>query len=142
MSFGSEFATGFAQGFQMMSSKQDKAEDRKFRNRVQDWRESDALRKDDIERQKYMLKTPADLAKEREITERAGAIPGRTSTNTPTGTGTAELEAARQAITSNESGGRYDVLGPTQKNGNYAIGRYQVMASNVPEWTRQALGNR
>lgn len=44
------------------------------------------------------------------------------------------------AISNIESGGKYDLLGPTTKTGDQAIGKYQVMASNVPEWTRAALG--
>lgn len=39
-----------------------------------------------------------------------------------------------------ESGGRYNAVGPDTGNGNRALGKYQVMASNVPGWTREALG--
>lgn len=39
-----------------------------------------------------------------------------------------------------ESGGRYDLLGPTTKSGDQAIGKYQIMGANVPEWTKAALG--
>ena len=39
-----------------------------------------------------------------------------------------------------ESGGRYDIMGPDTGGGNRAIGKYQIMANNVPEWTRAALG--
>lgn len=44
------------------------------------------------------------------------------------------------AIGQFESGGRYNAKGPVQKNGNQALGKYQVMASNVPSWTKAALG--
>lgn len=39
-----------------------------------------------------------------------------------------------------ESGGRYDALGPVQKNGHQAVGKYQVMTFNIPQWSREALG--
>lgn len=38
-----------------------------------------------------------------------------------------------------ESGGRYNAVGPETKYGR-AYGKYQVLASNVPAWTREALG--
>ncbi len=44
------------------------------------------------------------------------------------------------AISGIESGGRYDLIGPVTRGGDRAIGKYQVMASNVPEWTKEALG--
>ena len=44
------------------------------------------------------------------------------------------------SISNIESGGRYDLMGPAVHGGDRAIGKYQVMASNVPEWTRAALG--
>jgi hypothetical protein len=44
------------------------------------------------------------------------------------------------AISSIESGGRYDLLGPTTKTGDRAYGKYQVMGNNVPQWTKEALG--
>jgi len=46
------------------------------------------------------------------------------------------------AIASIESGGRYDLLGPTTKTGDRAHGKYQVMGANIPEWTEAALGKR
>lgn len=50
------------------------------------------------------------------------------------------MDRWKAAISNNESGGRYDLLGPIQHTGDYAVGKYQVMASNVPSWTRAALG--
>jgi hypothetical protein len=44
------------------------------------------------------------------------------------------------AISSIESGGKYDKLGPVTKSGDRAYGKYQVMGANVPEWTRTHLG--
>lgn len=44
------------------------------------------------------------------------------------------------AISSIESGGRYDLLGPTTKSGDRAHGKYQVMGANVGPWTKEALG--
>jgi hypothetical protein len=45
-----------------------------------------------------------------------------------------------RAISGIESGGRYDLLGPVTGSGDRAYGKYQVMGTNVPEWTRAALG--
>jgi hypothetical protein len=44
------------------------------------------------------------------------------------------------AISNIESGGRYDLLGPVTRTGDRAYGKYQIMGSNIPEWTRAALG--
>lgn len=44
------------------------------------------------------------------------------------------------AISGIESGGRYGLLGPIVKNGDRAYGRYQVMGSNIPQWTQEVLG--
>jgi hypothetical protein len=53
---------------------------------------------------------------------------------------TGGTDAYGRAISGIESGGRYDLLGPVTKTGDRAYGKYQVMGSNVPEWTRAALG--
>lgn len=45
------------------------------------------------------------------------------------------------AISSIESGGKYDALGPVTKNGDRAYGRYQVMGNNIPQWTKAHLGS-
>ena len=46
------------------------------------------------------------------------------------------------AIASIESAGSggYAALGPKTKSGDRAYGRYQVMGTNIPEWTKAALG--
>ena len=52
-------------------------------------------------------------------------------------------EQRRNAIAAIESAGSgdYGAVGPvTNRQGNRAYGRYQVMASNIPSWTKQALG--
>lgn len=53
-----------------------------------------------------------------------------------------EFDAMRfaAAIGQFESGGKYTAIGPDTGSGNRALGRYQVMASNVPSWTKEALG--
>lgn len=48
--------------------------------------------------------------------------------------------AYRDAIASIESGGRYDIVGPTHPKMGRALGKYQVMEANLPQWTKQALG--
>lgn len=47
----------------------------------------------------------------------------------------------RQAIKNIESsGGNYGALGPVTASGDRAYGAYQVMGSNIPSWTKSALG--
>lgn len=54
------------------------------------------------------------------------------------------LDALLEAIGWAESRGRYDAVGPRVASGMYAgqraLGRYQVMPGNLPEWSRAALG--
>jgi hypothetical protein len=45
-----------------------------------------------------------------------------------------------RAIASIESGGRYDIVGPTHPKLGRALGKYQVMEANVGPWTKQYLG--
>lgn len=71
--------------------------------------------------------------------------PKQISDNVKNGIGGFDINAARTAITANESGQRgYDFVGPktVRKSGvvDYPIGRYQIMASNVPQWSQQYLG--
>lgn len=51
-----------------------------------------------------------------------------------------QMSGYGKAISSIESGGRYDLLGPVTRNGDRAYGKYQVMGANVPTWTKDALG--
>jgi len=44
------------------------------------------------------------------------------------------------AIGKFESGGNYKAIGPDTGNGNRAYGKYQIMASNIPSWSKEALG--
>lgn len=44
------------------------------------------------------------------------------------------------AIAKQESGGKYDAIGPVTKSGARALGKYQVMETNLPEWSQKALG--
>lgn len=44
------------------------------------------------------------------------------------------------AISSVESGGNYRAIGPDTGGGNRALGKYQVMASNVGPWSKEILG--
>jgi hypothetical protein len=46
----------------------------------------------------------------------------------------------RDAISGIESSGRYDATGPLLPSGRQAIGRYGIMAENIPQWSRDALG--
>jgi hypothetical protein len=74
----------------------------------------------------------------------AGATP-LSLQNTPHVPTSADLTMYQQAISKIESGsfaGNYNTLGPTLKNGDYAIGRYQIMANNVPSWSQKYLGSQ
>lgn len=51
-----------------------------------------------------------------------------------------DMGRAKQAIAGIESGGKYDALGPITRGGDRAYGKYQVMGSNIPAWTKEALG--
>ena len=44
------------------------------------------------------------------------------------------------AISSVESGGNYKAVGPATRTGDRALGKYQVMASNVGPWSKEVLG--
>lgn len=44
------------------------------------------------------------------------------------------------AISSIESGGRYDLLGPVTRTGDRAHGRYQVMGENIGPWSAEVFG--
>lgn len=44
------------------------------------------------------------------------------------------------AISSIESGGNYRAVGPATSTGDRAVGKYQVMSSNIPSWTKEVLG--
>lgn len=56
------------------------------------------------------------------------------------GTGSGDIGVYADAITSIESGGRYDAIGPTTPRGQRAYGRYQVMDFNIGPWTQRWLG--
>lgn len=53
-----------------------------------------------------------------------------------------DLDRYAEAIAAVESegSGGYRAIGPRTRTGDFAIGRYQVMASNVPQWTYEATG--
>lgn len=50
------------------------------------------------------------------------------------------MSRASKASASIESGGRYDLKGPVTKTGDQALGKYQVMGANLPEWSAKYLG--
>lgn len=86
------------------------------------------------------LKAQQDSKTLASLSERYGASdPTAVPTTAPTGGGTDQYG---RAISSIESGGRYDLLGPVTKTGDRAYGKYQVMGANVPTWTEAALGRQ
>lgn len=52
--------------------------------------------------------------------------------------GGADLSAAAKAISGIE--GNYDSIGPATRTGDHGYGRYQVMGSNIAEWTKKYWG--
>lgn len=46
------------------------------------------------------------------------------------------------SIESADSKNPYQAIGPRTRNGDRALGKYQVMSANVPEWTEKHLGKR
>ncbi|WP_337107430.1 phage tail length tape measure family protein [Mesorhizobium salmacidum] len=67
-----------------------------------------------------------------------GALSGSASSSL---TGSmASYASAIKMIESAGSGG-YSALGPLLKNGNQALGAYQVMKSNLPSWSTEAFGS-
>lgn len=44
------------------------------------------------------------------------------------------------AIASIESGGNYGAVGPATSGGDRAYGKYQIMGANIPQWTREHIG--
>jgi hypothetical protein len=54
--------------------------------------------------------------------------------------GTSDPKAYREAISSIESGGRYDAVGPTHKTMGRALGKYQIMEANITRWSKEAIG--
>lgn len=54
------------------------------------------------------------------------------------------ISSIMERLSSVESGGRYDALGPEVKTGQYAgekaLGKWQVMPGNLPDWSKEALG--
>lgn len=53
-----------------------------------------------------------------------------------------QLAAAREQVARQESAGSggYRALGPVLESGDRAYGRYQVMGSNIADWTKRAIG--
>jgi hypothetical protein len=51
-----------------------------------------------------------------------------------------DLAAHREAIAKIESGGNYSKIGPTHEKYGRALGKYQVMEANLPEWSQAAVG--
>jgi hypothetical protein len=59
------------------------------------------------------------------------------------GSGQIDYSPYQQAIKDIESsGGNYGALGPVTPKGDRAYGAYQVMGSNIPEWTEKHFGQR
>ncbi len=62
-----------------------------------------------------------------------------TLTSSPA-TSSSVLDRMRENIGKYESGNDYNILGKRTNLGDQAVGRYQVMKSNIPSWTKRWLG--
>lgn len=51
-----------------------------------------------------------------------------------------DLPHFMEALAKQESGGRYNAVGPKTSKGDRAYGKYQIMGANLPSWTKEALG--
>ncbi len=51
-----------------------------------------------------------------------------------------QLDKFAAAITNNESGGNYQAVSVPSKNGDVALGKYQIMAKNLPAWSKEVTG--
>lgn len=50
------------------------------------------------------------------------------------------IQNLMRAIGQTESGNRYGILGQPTKRGDRAYGQYQIMGANMPQWTKEVLG--
>lgn len=89
----------------------------------------------------------ADILTKKPITNAAYGAGRADEEGSPTAEGAqiapTDINAAKKAISGVESGGKYNVVGPVVRHNGIkdrAIGKYQVMASNVPSWTERVLG--
>lgn len=75
-----------------------------------------------------------------DLTKGRAAQPAQTGSSLPTFAQGTDIGRYASAIQSNESGGKYGIVGPTHPKYGRALGAYQVMESNLPSWSREALG--
>lgn len=60
--------------------------------------------------------------------------------NAPTQGYAANIANLSHAVKTVESGGNYQAIGPQTRTGDRAYGAYQVMGANIPQWTKEILG--
>lgn len=75
-----------------------------------------------------------------DLTKGRAVQPAQTGSSLPTFAQGTDIGRYASAIQSNESGGKYGIVGPTHPKYGRALGAYQVMESNLPSWSREALG--
>lgn len=75
-----------------------------------------------------------------DMTQGRVAPSAQTGSSLPTFAQGTDIGRYASAIQSNESGGKYGIVGPTHPKYGRALGAYQVMESNLPAWSREALG--
>lgn len=70
----------------------------------------------------------------------AGAFSGIGKIIPVTGAPIGDISPYAKAIQSIESSGNYGTLGPITKNGDRALGAYQMMGNNIGPWSKETLG--
>lgn len=86
---------------------------------------------------------PIDAMRRREANALAQYMPPQNATaGAYGGGGGGDIGRYRDAIASIESAGSgdYRAIGPTHSKLGRALGRYQIMEANIPQWSREALG--
>jgi hypothetical protein len=70
--------------------------------------------------------------------------PENTQSFNSAGNASASVDRFARAIAIQESGERYDALGPVVQSGQYkgerALGKYQIMPGNLPQWSMEIIG--
>jgi hypothetical protein len=98
---------------------------------------------EDVQAADYGMSTPVPKGEVHVASYSMATSEGVRQVDTYAPTSGGASEALLAGIAKVESGGRkdpYSVMGPLTKKGNRAIGKYQVMDFNVPQWTKEALG--
>jgi hypothetical protein len=95
-------------------------------------KEADTQQQEDLKRYDYFLQYgswPND-----------GSTPPAGISTADSTSGQGGVQGAINAIVGNESGGNYSAVSPQLPNGSRSYGKYQVLDTNIPAWTKQYYG--